>query len=156
MKKKLNPLDVTSIPAENLADIPQQIENLGGYRKQIANHVTDSADTLSNVIGKIKSKGGTALRMMNTPGIKKVLGILPMAGAGMAALNGDPAMAAEELAQDATGPVGAFYDAVKPDVAGNPEDDAMMQAESDAYQNYQNSPASQNARFQKLKSLIGR
>lgn len=93
------------------------------------------------------------LRALKSAG-KKALGILPFAGAGMAALSGDPAMAAEELASDAAGPAGMAYDALKPDMAGNPEDDAMMMAESQAHKNYQASPAGKAAKLAKLKALM--
>lgn len=82
---------------------------------------------------------------------KKAAGIIPLAGVGMAALSGDPAMAAEELATDAAGPAGMAYEALKPDVAGNPEEERQMLAERDAMENYKNSPA----RLDKLKKLMG-
>lgn len=85
---------------------------------------------------------------------KKAAGIIPLAGAGMAALSGDPAMAAEELASDAAGPVGMAYDALKPEVAGNPEEEKMMLAERQAMDSYKNSPASKDAKLAKLKALM--
>jgi hypothetical protein len=93
------------------------------------------------------------LRALKAAG-KKVAGIIPFAGAGMAALSGDPAMAAEELASDAMGPAGMAYDALKPDVAGNPEEESMMLAERDAMENYKNSPAGKAAKLAKLKALM--
>ncbi len=86
---------------------------------------------------------------------QKVAGIIPFAGAGMAALQGDPAMAAEELASDAAGPAGMAYDALKPDVAGNPEEEKMMLAERDAMENYKNSPAA-SSKLAKLKALLAK
>lgn len=113
--------------------------------------VSKVADTTGGVdaaklagLGKLKSQIG-----------KKVAGILPFAGAGMAALSGDPAMAAEELATDAMGPAGMAYEALKPEVAGNPEEESMMLAERDAMENYKNSPAGQAAKLRKLKALMG-
>lgn len=94
-----------------------------------------------------------ALRALKGAG-KKVAGVIPFAGAGMAALSGDPAMAAEELASDAMGPAGMAYDALKPDVAGNPEEESMMLAERDAMENYKNSPAGKAAKLAKLKALM--
>lgn len=71
---------------------------------------------------------------------KKVAGIIPFAGAGMAALSGDPAMAAEELAGDV--PVaGQIYEAIKPSDSGNVEEEKTMIAEDRARKNYANSPA---------------
>lgn len=93
------------------------------------------------------------LRALKAAG-KKVAGVIPFAGAGMAALSGDPAMAAEELASDAMGPAGMAYDALKPDVAGNPEEESMMLAERDAMENYKNSPAGKAAKLAKLKALM--
>lgn len=94
------------------------------------------------------------LRALKSAG-KKVAGIIPFAGAGMAALSGDPAMAAEELASDAMGPAGMAYDALKPEMAGNPEEEAMMLAERDALERYKQSPAGQAAKLKKLKALMG-
>ena len=73
---------------------------------------------------------------------KKVAGIIPLAGVGMAALSGDPAMAAEELAEDAVGPLAAL----KPDIAGNPQEEKMMLAERKALENYKKSQAYRDAR----------
>lgn len=81
-------------------------------------------------------------------GGKKALGVLPMAGAIGAALQGDPAMAAEELVMDLPG-----MEAIRSDSAGmSPEDEAMMLAEIDAQKAYSQSPA----RMNKLQSLMGR
>jgi hypothetical protein len=82
---------------------------------------------------------------------KKAAGIIPLAGVGMAALSGDPAMAAEELASDAAGPAGIAYDAIKPEIAGNRDEERQMLAERDAMEKYKKSPA----RLDKLKKLMG-
>lgn len=102
---------------------------------------------------------------------KKVAGIIPFAGAGMAALQGDPAMAAEELAEDVAGPLAAL----KPEIAGNPQEERTMLAERQAIGNYKNSQAFKDKRgiseedadinelsqpkrrniFARLKGLIG-
>lgn len=95
-----------------------------------------------------------ALRALKGVG-KKAAGIIPFAGAGMAALSGDPAMAAEELAQDAMGPAGMAFEAIRPESAGNPEEEAMMLAEREGLENYKNSPAAKAAKLAKLKALIG-
>lgn len=81
----------------------------------------------------------------------KVLGAIPFAGAGYAALQGDPAMAADELAGDV--PVlGQAYEALRPEVAGNPEEERMMLAEIQAKKDYQSSPAHQ-ARLRALQGF---
>ena len=77
-----------------------------------------------------------------TKGGKKAVGILPFAGAAMAALQGDPAMAAEELMEDVTGPLAAL----KPDVAGDVRGQNELEAEIQARKNYKKSPAYRNAR----------
>ena len=82
---------------------------------------------------------------------KKVAGVIPFAGAGMAALSGEPAMAAEELAGDI--PVaGQIYEAIKPTESGNPEEQSQMLAENDALKAYKQSPA----RLDKLRALMGK
>jgi hypothetical protein len=110
---------------------------------------------------------------------RKVAGIVPGAGAGMALLSGEPAMAAEELGEDAVdlaapiasrlgagaaaGPLGlaatGAYEALKSGNAGSAEDDAMIRAERDAQKNYMKSKAFQDARASKekqgLKTLQG-
>lgn len=77
--------------------------------------------------------------------LKKLAGVIPFMGAGMAALSGDPAMAAEQLAYDATGPVGAIAEALKPDVAGDVEGENQMLTERNAQKNYGKSSAAQDA-----------
>ena len=77
---------------------------------------------------------------------KKAAGIIPFAGAGLAALHGDPAMAAEELASDAAGPAGMAYEALKPEIAGNPEEEKQMLVEDRARKNYKNSQAYKDKR----------
>lgn len=113
---------------------------------------------------------GKLVDMASTPGLgkqglfkktlgsigKKVAGVIPLAGVGMAALNGDPAMAAEELASDAAGPAGMVYEALKPDVAGNPEEEKQMLVERNAMDKYKQSPAGQASKLAKLKNLMGK
>jgi len=86
---------------------------------------------------------------------RKAAGVIPLAGAGMALLSGEPAMAAEELGEDVMGPLAAL----KPETAGSAEDDAMIRAERDAQKNYMKSKAFQDARASKekqgLKALQG-
>lgn len=82
---------------------------------------------------------------------KKVAGVVPFAGAAYAALEGDPAMAAEELAQDAMGPAGLAYEAIRPSDSGNVAEERQMLAERNAQSDYQNSPA----HLARLKALQG-
>lgn len=82
----------------------------------------------------------------------KAMSVLPFAGAGYAALQGDPAMAAEELAGDVP-VVGQAYEAFKPEAAGQSvEDERMMLAEIQARKNYDQSPAHQ-ARLNALRGF---
>lgn len=85
---------------------------------------------------------------------KKLMGVVPLAGAAGALMSGDPAMAAEELAQDAMGPAGLAYEAIRPEQAGNPEEEMMMLAERDAMENYNNSPA-KASKFGKIRASLG-
>lgn len=81
---------------------------------------------------------------------QKAMGVIPFAGAGYAALSGDPAMAADELAGDV--PVlGQAYEAIKPSDSGNVEEERQMIAERNAQVDYNNSPA----KLARLKALQG-
>lgn len=82
---------------------------------------------------------------------KKIAGIIPFAGAGYAALSGDPAMASEELAGDIPF-VGQAYEAIKPTDSGNVEEERQMIAERNAQAAYGQSPA-HLARINALKNL---
>jgi hypothetical protein len=100
-----------------------------------------------------KQKGLGKEAIFNRLG-KKVAGVIPFAGAGMAALSGDPAMAAEEAAGDI--PIlGQAYEAIKPEMAGNPEEERMMLAEDKARKAYAKSPAAASAKEAALKKLRG-
>lgn len=91
------------------------------------------------------------LRALKQAG-KKVMGMIPLAGAGYAALNGEPAMAAEELAGDVP-VVGQAYEALRPEAAGQSSgDERQMLAEIQAQKNYQDSPA-HLARLEALKKF---
>jgi hypothetical protein len=86
---------------------------------------------------------------------KKAAGVIPLAGAGYAALSGHPAMAAEELAGDVP-VIGQAYEAIKSDSAGqSPEEEKMMLGEIQARKNYDASPASQDAKMAALKKIRG-
>lgn len=112
---------------------------LNKKKEQLISEMGDDLQNL-NIGNKIPIKTG----------FKKLAGMIPLAGAGMAALSGDPAMAAEELAGDI--PVaGQVYEAIKPSESGNPEEERQMLAEDQARKNYEKSPA----RMAKLKALMG-
>lgn len=131
---------------KTIADL---IEEKGGTRHNIPSSGSERAKTLSEVVDTMRKKGDSVSRF------KKLAGIIPFAGAGMAAMSGDPAMAAEELAGDV--PVaGQIYEAIKPEAAGNAEDDAMMMAESKAFSNYLNSPAAQSRKARLDEILSGK
>jgi hypothetical protein len=84
---------------------------------------------------------------------KKVAGVIPFAGAAYGLASGDPAMAAEEAAGDL--PIlGQAYEALKPETAGNEEEERMMLAEDKARKDYANSPAAK-AKQDALKKLRG-
>jgi predicted HAD superfamily phosphohydrolase len=105
--------------------------------------VESGSDTLGDSFKKSK-----LLKMLG----KKAAGVIPLAGAGYAALSGDPAMAAEELAGDIP-VVGQAYEAIRPEAAGeSPEEERQMLAERDAQVNYGKS----QARLDKLKALMGK
>ena len=85
---------------------------------------------------------------------KKVAGVIPLAGTAYGLASGDPAMAAEEAAGDI--PVlGQAYEAIKPEMAGNPEEERMMLAEDKARKSYSQSPAAMDAKEAALKKLRG-
>ena len=85
---------------------------------------------------------------------KKVAGVIPLAGTAYGFASGDPAMAAEEAAGDI--PVlGQAYEAIKPEMAGNPEEERMMLAEDKARKAYSQSPAAVDAKEAALKKLRG-
>lgn len=84
-------------------------------------------------------------------GGKKLMGAIPMLGTAYAAMSGDPAMAAEELAGDI--PVaGQVYEAIKPTETGNVEEERQMIAERNARAAYDQSPAHQ-ARLKALQQF---
>lgn len=85
---------------------------------------------------------------------KKLMGVVPMAGAAYGLMSGDPAMAAEEAAGDIP-VVGQAYEAIKPTDTGNVEEERMMLAEDKARKNYESSPASLDAKRAVLSKLKG-
>jgi len=84
---------------------------------------------------------------------KKLMGVVPMAGAAYGLMSGDPAMAAEEAAGDIP-VIGQAYEAIKPESAGNPEEERQMLAEIQARKNYGASPAAADARKAALAGML--
>lgn len=95
-----------------------------GFKNPVVKNVTEHIDTkTAQKIGKTsdvfdKVAAFRAAKQAAKAGGSKLLGGLPFVGAGIAALSGEPAMAAEELVEDLTGPVGAIYGAAKPATSG--------------------------------------
>jgi hypothetical protein len=87
------------------------------------------------------SKNSGILKMLG----KKAAGVIPLAGAGMAALSGEPAMAAEELAGDIP-VIGQAYEAIKPSDSGNPEEERQMLSDRNTQGNYAKSQAYRDRR----------
>jgi hypothetical protein len=87
------------------------------------------------------SKNSGLLKMLG----KKAAGVIPLAGVGMAALSGEPAMAAEELAGDIP-VIGQVYEAIKPSESGNPEEERQMLRDRNIQGNYAKSQAYRDAR----------
>lgn len=133
-----SPLEQDIMKVRGQSPVKEAVSRISG--------ATDKIDTKE--IGKVISGSDfqSKIQSLLKGGGKKALGVLPMAGAIGAALQGDPAMAAEELVMDIPG-----MEAVRSDSAGmNPEDEAMMLAEIDAQKAYDKSPA----KMDKLRKLL--
>lgn len=148
--------------------------NLGKNVKVSGGTLSGTEMDQSNLPDMSKQKGLGKEGIFKKLG-KKVAGVIPFAGAGMAALSGDPAMAAEEAAGDIAdvaipafvpklgAAVAAPYiglglagaEAFRPDAAGNPEEERMMLAEDKARKAYNKSPAAMDAKEAALKKLRG-
>jgi hypothetical protein len=83
---------------------------------------------------------------------KKALGVIPLAGAAYGLASGNPAMAAEEAAGDIP-LLGQVYEAIKPEMAGDPEEEKMMLAEAKARKAYEKSPAFSDLRSRLQKKM---
>lgn len=81
-----------------LKEVPDAIELQGGSRVQLMDHINDPsrAGTLSEVIAKLKAKGGSVAKMVNNPMAKKGMAVLggPVLGAAMTAQD---ALASEDV-----------------------------------------------------------
>lgn len=146
-----SPLNSDVMKVKNLGvDTPETPDNFKHAIKNATEHIN------TNQVMPLSSPNDLAEKIAKFRASKKLLGAIPLAGAATAALSGDPAMAAEELAQDAMGPAGLALEAIRPEQAGNPEEEQMMLAEREAMENYKNSPAAQGARFAKIRSILGK
>lgn len=87
-------------------------------RQQAVKQVASKASDVLDYNQFRKEFADKARQVARTPVARKALSILPFAGAAYGALSGDPVMAAEELAQDAAGPAGLAYEAIKPVATG--------------------------------------
>lgn len=120
-----------------LKNVTEHIDTRSGWTLGSPN---DAAEKLA------QHRANSAMKKLG----KKALSVLPFAGVGYAALQGNPAMAAEEAMGDV--PVlGQAYEAFKPEIAGNREEERNMLNEHDARVNYDNSPA----HLARLKALQG-
>jgi hypothetical protein len=116
-------------------------------------------DMLNKKKADLAAQYGDDLTKLNTGGSisikgagKKLLGALPLVGAGYAAMQGEPAMASEELLYD----VVPGAEAMRSEDAGmSSGDERMMLAEDQARKNYEQSPAKKD-RMTRLKAMMQR
>ncbi len=124
---KSNILDRTL--SEGFAPIKNATEKIDTNSKWAKSSMSDVAEKVAQ---------HRAMRQMG----KKAMGVIPFAGAAYAAMSGDPAMAADEMAGDVP-VVGQAYEAFKSEDAGNRDEEREMLNERNAQVNYENSPARQ-------------
>lgn len=82
---------------DDLKDVADQVDIQGGFRQQIPKSMElERADTLGNVISKLKAKGGAVTRLANSPIAKKAA--LALGGpAAMALSTASDALASEDV-----------------------------------------------------------
>jgi hypothetical protein len=131
-------LDKDSITIKGEPKTPDPVTKIKGMTQHIdtksGTPIIKGADFTSKIQSLLKSSAG-----------KKMIGALPLAGAGMAALSGEPAMAVEELAGDIP-VIGQAYEAIKPSESGNPEEERQMIGDRNIQGNYAKSQAYRDAR----------
>ncbi len=145
--RDLEKLKASGIKDENYtSDLDKDVMRVKGgsapvEKPTVIKGMTQKIDTKSSnpLLNSEDFKNKIASRLK---GGKKLAGIIPMAGVGMALMQGDPAMAAEELAEDAMGPLAAL----KPDTAGDVAGQNMLEAEIQARKNYRKSGAYRDSR----------
>ena len=129
-------LDKDSITIKGEPKTPDPVTKIKGMTQHIntKSGTIKGEDFTSKIQSLLKSSAG-----------KKIAGVLPFAGAGLAALQGDPAQASEELAGDI--PIaGQIYEAIKPSESGNPEEERQMIGNRNIQGNYAKSQAYRDAR----------
>ena len=130
----VSPLDNEVNVVKSAAEPKEKLTKLKNMTQRIDTKSVNpqlSGDDFRNKIASLTKGGG-----------KKVLGALPLAGAAIAALQGDPAMAAEELMEDAVGPLAAL----KPESAGDREAERDLMTEIQSRKDYKKSGAYRDAR----------
>lgn len=140
--KKKKDISQALIKPGSLKEVPSQIEMQGGSRVQLKDHINDPsrAGTLSEVIEKLKSKGGSVAKMVNNPMTKKAA--IALAGPAGMALNAADAMASVEG-------VGEGSDMVDPYM----QEEALLE---NAPENFADPAVSEQARrWQKIRGIMG-
>lgn len=95
--KRIKNLANGMVEAPDLASVPDQIEMLGGERVQLIDHrAKDTAETLSDVIAKMRAKGNAVGKLVSSPVGKRAA--LALGGPAMMALStAQDAMASEDV-----------------------------------------------------------
>jgi hypothetical protein len=126
------------VKQDDLSKIADQIEYQGGYRENIGNY-TDRAESLSDVLRKIKEKGGAVSKMVSGTGkIGKKLGALALGPIGGAAMAAYDALDTEALADSTDGGL-------------DPEQMADVKAMRDLQQTGELTPE----RLTRIRSMVG-
>lgn len=110
--------EVKDLPVDKInTKAPQSLTGIEAFRaRQAVNSAAGEAKLAA--LGKIGDTiNYSKFKDLGKTLGKKAMGVLPFAGAGYAALNGDSAMAAEELAGDVP-VVGQAFEAIKPTASG--------------------------------------
>jgi hypothetical protein len=139
--KKFKDTTKMMVQAENLADVADRVDALGGYRKQIADHINQPsrASSLSEVIAKLKNKGGSVAKLVNSPVTKK-LGMALAGPVGLGLSTAQDVLASDE-ANLGSDQVGQF-----------PMEEALLEQ---PYENFADKDVSEQARrFQKIRALL--
>lgn len=149
MAKLLHQFELSKL--KNSTDDVIKDKSLSEGFDKIFKGVTEHID---NGVQKLPSGNEWAEKIAKLRALKglgnKAMSVLPFAGAAYAALQGNPAMAAEELVGDVP-VVGQAYEAAKPGSAGQSvEDEKIMLAEIQARKNYD---AAKQARMNALKGI---
>lgn len=130
------------LKAEQLKDVADQIESQGGYRQQVFDHKNNPsrASTLSEVMQKLREKGGSIAHFANNPVVKKA-GIALAGPVGLALNTADALASVEEVGQGSD------------EIGGYPMEEALLEQ---PYENFADKDVSDRARrFQKIRGLLG-